>query len=405
MPNEYKSDFGKEHGKHATPARQAGSRTAGWYTSALDPEVDARNKGWGRGVRRWRLIGGAARLAAVLVWLIVVFQLAMGLSQWAWPFIPPLFFRHVGTVLAGLILPVLMGFIWSAWSNPSKRRTLGIIWDPLTRLYAWGFPGYITPEFVLPLIPGQGRRLSAWRNYWYATDPIGSSPITPLLMKALPKENDQGLGDGKEPSNSMGGVPAKVITALQNAADDATTTAKSGGIDAGEYADRFLLDPASCGFVYGTIAKSPGGHSGYWSDSRVWDDIDQVAAGLASGQADDAQALRATLHNDLTTAVKARDTHAKAALRTAIAAIDNAEALPAPGTNPPTISADIAGAGSGPGSTEAARRHLGASEVRKILRGLITEFTLEADRYDSLGQASAAEQLLRQARVLEAYLE
>jgi hypothetical protein len=47
--------------------------------------------------------------------------------------------------------------------------------------------------------------------------------------------------------------------------------------------ERFMLDPASSGFVYGTTAKTPGGHSGYWSDHRVWDDIDQVAADLTAG--------------------------------------------------------------------------------------------------------------------------
>jgi hypothetical protein len=119
---------------------------------------------------------------------------------------------------------------------------------------------------------------------------------------------------------------------------------------------------------------------------------------------DDAQPLRAALRLGLTAALKARDRDALAALRTAIAAIDNAEAVPAPDAALPTTSAHIAGARSGLGSAEAARRELSASELRDILRGQISEHTREADRYDTLGQADSAERLRRQAHALTAYL-
>lgn len=125
----------------------------------------------------------------------------------------------------------------------------------------------------------------------------------------------------------------------------------------------------------------------------------------AAGQAAGAEALRAALRHGLTTALKARDTDALAVLRTAIAAIDNAQAVPAPGPNPPATSTHVAGARSGAGSTEAARRQLGSSELRDILRGQITEHAREADRYDALGQAEAAERLRRQARTLAAYVQ
>lgn len=49
----------------------------------------------------------------------------------------------------------------------------------------------------------------------------------------------------------------------------------------------------------------------------------------APGRADGAQEIRAGLRRGLTAALKARDADAVAALRTAIAAIDNAEAVPA----------------------------------------------------------------------------
>ena len=83
---------------------------------------------------------------------------------------------------------------------------------------------------------------------------------------------------------------------------------------------------------------------------------------------DSGQTLRAALRQGLTTALKPRNSNALAALRTAMAAIDNAEAVPAPVTNSPTTSTHIAGARSGLGSTEATRRELSASELRDILR-------------------------------------
>jgi uncharacterized protein YqeY len=130
-----------------------------------------------------------------------------------------------------------------------------------------------------------------------------------------------------------------------------------------------------------------------------------VTSEPAPGQATAAEALRAALRHGLTTALKARDTDAMAVLRTAIAAIDNAQAVPAAGLSPPAASAHVAGARRGVGSTEAARRQLSGSELRDLLRDQIAEHAREADRYADLGQADAAQRLRRQARTLRAYLQ
>jgi uncharacterized protein len=126
--------------------------------------------------------------------------------------------------------------------------------------------------------------------------------------------------------------------------------------------------------------------------------------GLPPDQAADAQALRATLRRGLTAAMKARDTEVLAALRTAIAAIDNAEAVAVPADRAPVTSEHIAGASSGAGSAEAARRQLDGDEVRRILRDQADEQAREADRFDELGQADAARRLRRRAEVIAAYL-
>jgi uncharacterized protein YqeY len=123
-----------------------------------------------------------------------------------------------------------------------------------------------------------------------------------------------------------------------------------------------------------------------------------------SGHADSGRALRASLRLGLTAALKARDSEALAALRTAIAAIDNAEAVPVSDDHSPTTSTHIAGARHGLGSTEAVRRQLSASDVRDILRAQIAEHSREAERYEALGRTDAAARLRRRAAALAPYL-
>jgi hypothetical protein len=116
------------------------------------------------------------------------------------------------------------------------------------------------------------------------------------------------------------------------------------------------------------------------------------------------RALRAAMRHDLVSAMKARQPDAVAALRAAIAAIDNAEAVPAPEAGRVTTSSHIAGARAGLGAAEAARRDLSDSEQRAILRDQITGYTTEADRYEALGQPAAAARLRTQARLLSGYV-
>ena len=123
-----------------------------------------------------------------------------------------------------------------------------------------------------------------------------------------------------------------------------------------------------------------------------------------TGHLSAAEALRAALRRDLTAAMKARHPDEVAALRTAIAAIDNAEAVAAPEAAPAATSAHVAGARAGLGAAEAARRQLTGDELQAILRGQLAEYTREADRYADHGQAAAAERLRNQASLLSRYL-
>lgn len=125
---------------------------------------------------------------------------------------------------------------------------------------------------------------------------------------------------------------------------------------------------------------------------------------MMTGYPSAAEALRATLRRDLTAAMKARQPDEVAALRTAIAAIDNAEAVTGPTAAPAATSAHIAGAREGLGAAEAARRQLTADELRELLRAQLAEYTREADRYVAHGQAASAERLRHQASLLSRYL-
>lgn len=117
----------------------------------------------------------------------------------------------------------------------------------------------------------------------------------------------------------------------------------------------------------------------------------------------DPDQLRGRLRAGLTAAIKARDKDAVAALRTALAAIDNAEAVPTV-SGPAATSESIAGAAVGLRSTEVARRELTPDDLQVVLRAQIDERNAEAATYDGLGRADAAERLRREAAVLETYL-
>ena len=106
---------------------------------------------------------------------------------------------------------------------------------------------------------------------------------------------------------------------------------------------------------------------------------------------------------------------AAAAIRSALAAIGNAEAVPSrptPGQTAGTAAAldatertpvgseHIAGAAAGLGAAEAERRHLTEADIAVIVRAEISDRRSAADQYDRLGRTERAERLRREADVL-----
>ena len=116
--------------------------------------------------------------------------------------------------------------------------------------------------------------------------------------------------------------------------------------------------------------------------------------------------LRSRLHRALTGALKARDTASISALRSALGAIGNAEAVaPEPAQAPGTDSAHVAGAVAGLGASEAPRRTLTEGEVDGIVRGEVTEREAAAEQYERGGRGTEAARLRHGTRRLIALLD
>jgi hypothetical protein len=114
--------------------------------------------------------------------------------------------------------------------------------------------------------------------------------------------------------------------------------------------------------------------------------------------------FREELRRELRAALTSRQPDRISALRTLIAALDNAEAVPADVDSQRSTDGVIAHSSHGVGSAEAPRRELHTKDVQAILRDLLGEYDTQAQHYRSFHQHEAADRLRRKANVLRAYL-
>jgi len=117
---------------------------------------------------------------------------------------------------------------------------------------------------------------------------------------------------------------------------------------------------------------------------------------------DAASPLHDRLRQALRPALKARDRAAVAAIRSALAAIDNAQAVEAPPA--PQARGSIAGAVIGLGAGEAPRRDLSEGAIVAIVRAEVAERRAAAAEYERAGRGDAAARLVVEADVLAAHL-
>jgi uncharacterized protein YqeY len=113
--------------------------------------------------------------------------------------------------------------------------------------------------------------------------------------------------------------------------------------------------------------------------------------------------------------MKARDGLAVTALRSALAAIDNAEAVdatqaprgtghPEPG-DPEARHPEFAGTVAGLGAAEVERCSLTPAQVERIVRAEVTDREAAAVDYERAGQVEHADRLRGEAKVLTSYLD
>jgi len=115
------------------------------------------------------------------------------------------------------------------------------------------------------------------------------------------------------------------------------------------------------------------------------------------------EAIRDRLHQALRDALRARDKIAASALRSALAALDNAGAVP-PGQAPAAASGPhFAGAVAGLGAGEVPRRGLAAGEAEQIVRAEIAEREAAAG-YEGAGHDEQALRLRQEVGVLTSVL-
>jgi uncharacterized protein YqeY len=115
--------------------------------------------------------------------------------------------------------------------------------------------------------------------------------------------------------------------------------------------------------------------------------------------------MRANLRDDLTAAMKARNHVAVTALRSALAAIENAETVPVDlPLDSSTGNEHVAGAATGLGAAEAPRRQLTEVDLRSIVENEMRERSAAAEEYEQIGRTDLAERLRAEAEVLSRYV-
>ncbi|WP_265444770.1 GatB/YqeY domain-containing protein [Flexivirga meconopsidis] len=110
------------------------------------------------------------------------------------------------------------------------------------------------------------------------------------------------------------------------------------------------------------------------------------------------ETVRTRLRTDLRQAMRDRDSDRACTLRGALAALDNAEAVPTDARAGAIEQASV-----GAGSTEAVRRELGTDDIRAIFQAEISERRSAATDYESAAPDHAAA-LRAEAETLSAYL-
>jgi hypothetical protein len=281
-----------------------------WYysgTSPFSPAGEDQDPHWTGKIARARMLGGVPQDAGWLLWGIILLQLTAALWTWQLHKEPPLFISNAGILIAGLLLPTLMGFLYKAWSDPVRGRQIAVLWDVGT-FWPRSYHPLSPPCYAERAVPDLQRRL------WWLHDNddcgrvvlVGHSQGTMLAIAALVQKERRPAGGGHASLITFGSPAGKLYAwafPAYIAPELLTPLAPGGGGDVREWlnfyyptdpiggpvfaettssardlVDRPLPDPAESWYVYGQPLPAPQRHSGYWADPRVWKAINHVAA-------------------------------------------------------------------------------------------------------------------------------
>ncbi|MCM5557402.1 GatB/YqeY domain-containing protein [Pleomorphomonas sp. JP5] len=110
-----------------------------------------------------------------------------------------------------------------------------------------------------------------------------------------------------------------------------------------------------------------------------------------------ADTMKADLRRDLVVAMKRRDKAETSLLRLLIGAIDNAEAVPATGSDATPLPF-------GAGTAEARRRHLTEDDIRAIFKWEMDDRTAAAAEFARLGVAARSAALTAEVETIRRYV-
>ena len=108
--------------------------------------------------------------------------------------------------------------------------------------------------------------------------------------------------------------------------------------------------------------------------------------------------IREALRSALKDALRARDRTAMSALRSALAAIDNAEAVPI------TAQASAIELAGKLGSAEVPRNVLSESDIRMIVQCEVADRRAAAQQYTAAGRLDLSEKMARESDILDRFL-
>jgi hypothetical protein len=304
---EYRDQAAQFRGAQTGPRRY-------WYWSGLKPFAppavtrgdDGGGTDWEKKIARVQFLARAPHDATWLLWAIVGGQVIMALCVWRLHVTPPVVIRNAGVALAGLALPALMGFLYSAWGDTSRRRMICIAWDVGT-FWPRSYHPLAPPCYTERAIPELQRRM------WWLHDNGGRVMLTShsqgtvlaaaaLVQRGCRPEDDRPalitfgspliklygwgfpayFGPGLLGPLAPGGAGQLNDWHNFHYPTDPIGGPVADGLPAacGDPVDIGYLDPAGCYYVYGQAPPSAQGHSGYWADPRVWAEINCMAAAL-----------------------------------------------------------------------------------------------------------------------------